>query len=86
MKKLLLLTMVVIGILVIGCAYKGWVRTDGTEVTYSNFRKANWECYSSIKPGLQMIPIFGIFYNMAVQQEEKKQYEKCMEEKGFYKK
>jgi len=88
MKKLIMLV-IVLGLLVGGCAYKGWVRTDGTtEVTYSNFMPDHRECYhsSQIRPGLKFIPIFGDVYHMSVAQEEINRYNKCMEEKGYCKK
>lgn len=82
MKKIVLMAMV-IGLVVSGCAYKGWVRTDGKEVTYSNWIGDHQDCYfHTANFGLRCVPVFGDIYSRQKQQA----YEKCMEEKGYHKK
>jgi hypothetical protein len=87
MKRWILFLSLATCILVSGCAHSGWKRQDGVKVTYSNFIEDHRQCYFSIqiRPGLKMIPFFGDVYGMTVQQEEKKRYEKCLQEKGYYK-
>jgi uncharacterized protein YraI len=87
-NKVILMWVMVLALLMGGCAYKGWVRTDGTEVTYSNFMPDHRECFRStqIRPGLKFIPAFGDIYGLSVVQEETRRYNECMKSKGYYKK
>jgi len=87
MKKLLMLV-VMIGLVVSGCAHKAWVRDDGTEATYSDYIKANSGCghASGILSWKSGIPIYGTIYDYSNQEERLKRYDDCMKERGYVKK